>query len=100
MKVIKGWCDGGCRNNQCRTNNIGAYAYHLEYWVDGELIHEKSYSEGEKGTTNNIQELKGCIELLKAIKDKTIKVEVHLDSNYVLQGITQWISGWKKKNYG
>ena len=89
---------GGCRGNQ-EKENIGAYAYHLEYWVDGKLIHEKNYSEGERNTTNNIQELKGCIYGLKAIKNKTIKVEVYLDSAYTLNGITQWISSWKKKNW-
>ena len=100
-EIIKLWSDGwlgGCRGNQNEVN-IGAYAYHLEYWVDGKLTHEKSYSEGERNTTNNIQELKGCLELLKAIKNKTIKVEVYLDSAYVLNGITQWIDGWKRKGW-
>ena len=101
-EIIKLWSDGwlgGCRNNQCVNNNVGAYAYHLEYWVDGKLIHEKSYSEGEKNTTNNIQEIKGCLFGLKAIKDKTIKVEVYLDSAYTLNGITQWIDEWKRKGW-
>ena len=95
-EIIKLWSDGGCRGNQNEVN-VGAYAYHLEYWVDGKLIHEKSCSEGERNTTNNIQEIKGCLFGLKAIKDKTIKVEVYLDSSYTLLGITQWIDGWKRK---
>lgn len=98
MEVIKLWSDGGCRNNQC-NDNIGAYAYLLEYWVDDELKHKKEFSEGEKNTTNNIQELKGCIFGLKAIKNKNIRVEVYLDSAYTLQGITSWIHGWKKNNW-
>ena len=101
-EIIKLWSDGwlgGCRNNQCVNNNVGAYAYHLEYWVNGKLIHEKSYSEGERNTTNNIQEIKGCLFGLKAIKDKTMKVEVYLDSAYTLNGITQWIDGWKRKGW-
>ena len=97
-EIIKLWSDGGCRGNQNEVN-IGAYAYHLEYWVDGKLIHEKSCSEGERNTTNNIQEIKGCLFGLKAIKDKTIKVEVYLDSAYTLNGITQWIDGWKRKGW-
>ena len=97
-EIIKLWSDGGCRGNQNEVN-IGAYAYHLEYWVDGKLIHEKSCSEGERNTTNNIQEIKGCLFGLKAIKDKTIKVEVYLDSSYTLLGITQWIDGWKRKGW-
>lgn len=95
---IKLWSDGGCRGNQNETN-IGAWAYHLEYVVDGEIKHKKDVSEGEKNTTNNIMELKGCLEGLKAIKNKSMKVEVYLDSAYVLNGITSWIDGWKKKNW-
>ena len=53
----------------------------------------------EINTTNNIMELKGCIEGLKAIKNKTLPVEVYLDSAYVLNGITNWIDGWKKKGW-
>ena len=97
-EIILGWADGGCRNNQ-QSNNVGAYAYHLEYWVDDKLIHEKSFSSGEKNTTNNKQELKGCIELLRAVKNKDIKIKIYLDSNYVLQGITQWIDGWKRRGW-
>lgn len=36
---------------------------------------------------------------MKAIKDKTIKVEVYLDSSYTLLGITQWINGWIAKGW-
>jgi ribonuclease HI len=93
MELIKMWSDGGCRGNG-HEENIGAYAFYLEYWVDNELIHTKIDGGGISNTTNNIEELKGCLEGLKAIKDKSIKVEVYLDSAYVLNGITQWIIGW------
>lgn len=92
------YSDGGCRGNG-KEENIGAYAYLLEYWVDGELKHKKEFSEGETNTTNNIQEIKGCLEGMKAIKNKNIKVEVYLDSAYTLNGITSWIEGWKKNNW-
>ena len=59
----------------------------------------KEIKGGEINTTNNIMELKGCIEGLKAIKNKTLPVEVYLDSAYVLNGITNWIEGWKKKGW-
>lgn len=98
MNVIKAWSDGGCRNNG-KDKNIGAYAYYMEYWKDGELIATKEFSDGEINTTNNIQELKGCLECLKAIKNKEIKVEMHLDSAYVLNGITEWINGWKRNDW-
>ena len=97
-QLIKLWSDGGCRGNG-KEENIGAYAFYLEYWVDETLMHFKLDGEGSYNTTNNIEELKGCIEGLKAIKNKDIRVEVYLDSAYVMNGITQWIHGWKKNGW-
>ena len=92
-KVIKLYTDGGCRENQS-DNNIGAWGAYMVY---GDV--SKEIKGGEINTTNNIMELKGCIEGLKAIKNKTLPVEVYLDSAYVLNGITNWIEGWKKKGW-
>ena len=93
IKVIKLYTDGGCRGNQS-DNNIGAWGAYMVY---GDV--SKEIKGGEINTTNNIMELKGCIEGLKAIKNKTLPVEVYLDSAYVLNGITNWIEGWKKKGW-
>ena len=98
MKEIHLYTDGGCRNNQNETNT-GAWAYHLEYWVDGELKSTKDFSQGEVNTTNNIQELKGVINGLQAIKNKSLVTKVFSDSAYVIQGITLWINGWKRNNW-
>ena len=92
-KVIKLYTDGGCRGNQS-DNNIGAWGAYMVY---GDV--SKEIKGREINTTNNIMELKGCIEGLKAIKNKTLPVEVYLDSAYVLNGITNWIEGWKKKGW-
>ena len=92
-KVIKIYTDGGCRGNQS-DNNIGGWGAYMVY---GDV--SKEIKGGEINTTNNIMELKGCIEGLKAIKNKTLPVEVYLDSAYVLNGITNWIEGWKKKGW-
>ena len=61
--------------------------------------HTKELSGGDINTTNNIMELTACIEGWKAIKDKSISTIVYLDSAYVLNGITNWIKGWKKNNW-
>lgn len=90
---IELYTDGGCRGNQA-NNNIGAWGAYMTY---GEYT--KSISGGARNTTNNIMELKGCIEGLKAIVNKTIPVVVYLDSAYVLNGITNWINGWKKNGW-
>ena len=52
----------------------------------------------EPHTTNNRMELKAAIEGLRMIKEQC-DVEVITDSEYVKNGITSWISNWKKRNW-
>ncbi|MES3031420.1 MAG: ribonuclease HI [Patescibacteria group bacterium] len=52
----------------------------------------------EDHTTNNRMELKGVIEALNSI-DATDSITLYSDSQYVIKGITEWISGWQKKNW-
>ncbi|HEU5046765.1 MAG TPA: ribonuclease HI [Rickettsiales bacterium] len=59
---------------------------------------EKELSGGEAETTNNRMELMAAIEALNSLK-KPCKVNLYTDSNYVRQGITGWIFGWKKNNW-
>jgi ribonuclease HI len=61
---------------------------------------EESYSGGEAHTTNNKMELMAVIKALCSIKsDINAKIEIYTDSNYVKNGITSWISGWKKVKF-
>ena len=60
--------------------------------------HEKELCGGEANTTNNRMELMGAIAALEALK-RPCTVIVHTDSQYVRQGITSWIHGWKKNNW-
>ena len=53
---------------------------------------------GELGTTNNRMEIMAVIEALSALK-RPCQVTVHLDSEYVLKGITEWIHGWKARGW-
>ena len=87
------WVDGGCRNNG-KPNSIGSWAAVMSY--KGQV---KEFYGAERETTNNIQELKAAINALKQLKKTTIPVEIHVDSAYVLNGITSWISGWKAKGW-
>jgi ribonuclease HI len=59
---------------------------------------EKALSGGEKQTTNNRMELTAALQALKALK-KTCRVEVVTDSEYLRRGITEWLPGWKKRNW-
>ncbi len=60
--------------------------------------HEKELYGGEPLTTNNRMELTAVIEGLSALK-RPCEVALYLDSQYVRQGITSWITGWKAKGW-
>jgi len=60
--------------------------------------HKKDLWGGERLTTNNRMELTGAIMALEALK-RPCKVELHTDSKYVMQGITEWIAGWKRRGW-
>lgn len=87
------FCDGGCRGNQ-KDSNVGGYGVVLEY--KGKT---KELYGGERNTTNNRQELTGAIRALQALKTTHIPVKIHCDSAYVINGMSQWVAGWKKKGW-
>jgi ribonuclease HI len=60
--------------------------------------HEKVLSGGEKKTTNNRMELTAALQALLALKTPC-KVEIVTDSEYLRRGITEWLPGWKKRNW-
>ena len=59
---------------------------------------ERELSGGEKLTTNNRMELMAAIRALQALK-KPCRVQLHTDSNYVRDGITKWIHGWRRNGW-
>ena len=59
---------------------------------------ERELSGGEPATTNNRMELLAVISGLRALK-KPCRVTVHTDSQYVRNGMTTWIKGWKKNGF-
>lgn len=60
--------------------------------------HRKELSGGEPQTTNNRMELMAAIMALEALKRES-NIELHTDSNYVKNGITQWIHSWKRNGW-
>jgi ribonuclease HI len=60
--------------------------------------HEKELKGGEAHTTNNRMELMGAISALEALKVPAT-VDLHTDSQYLQQGISQWIHGWKRNGW-
>ncbi|MEZ5853282.1 MAG: ribonuclease HI [Hyphomicrobiaceae bacterium] len=60
--------------------------------------HRKELNGGEGATTNNRMELLAAITALEALK-RPSKVALWTDSNYVKDGITKWIHGWKRNGW-
>jgi ribonuclease HI len=60
--------------------------------------HEKELKGSEAHTTNNRMELMAAISALEALKVPAT-VDLHTDSQYVQQGISQWIHGWKRNGW-
>lgn len=61
-------------------------------------VHRKEINGGEAHTTNNRMELLAAISALGALKQPS-DVDLHTDSEYVRNGISKWIFGWKKKGW-
>ena len=59
---------------------------------------EKELCGGEADTTNNRMELMAAIQALETLK-RPCKVELHTDSQYVKNGITEWMRGWKARGW-
>ncbi|WP_373505899.1 ribonuclease HI [Aestuariivirga sp.] len=81
--------DGACSGNP----GPGGWGVILDY--NGT---RKELFGGEAETTNNRMELMGAIMALESLK-RPCPVEMHVDSNYVKDGITKWIHGWKKNGW-
>ncbi len=60
--------------------------------------HERELSGGDKATTNNRMELQAALEALRALNEPC-KVTLITDSNYLKKGITEWMPGWKQRNW-
>jgi ribonuclease HI len=89
VKKLQLITDGACLGNP----GPGGWAAILRYGG-----HTREMFGSAPHTTNNRMELTAAIEGLRAIKE-SCEVEVVTDSEYVKNGITQWIHGWKRKNW-
>ncbi len=82
--------DGACKGNP----GIGGWGAVLRA-ADGR---ELELSGAEPHTTNNRMELTGAIKALEALTQPA-DVILSTDSNYVKDGITKWVHGWRKKGW-
>lgn len=54
---------------------------------------------GERSTTNNRMEMTAALEALKFVRNHSGPIHFYTDSTYLIRGITQWIWGWRKRNW-
>ncbi|MEM7619302.1 MAG: ribonuclease HI [Pseudomonadota bacterium] len=83
------YTDGACSGNP----GPGGWGAILIYGDN-----RKEINGGENETTNNRMELMAAIQALNALKHES-SVDLYTDSNYVRQGITDWIKNWKRNGW-
>jgi len=87
------YTDGACSGNP----GPGGWAAILKHTATGKV---RKLSAGEARTTNNRMELTAAIEGLRSLKtDLRYRVRLVSDSEYVINGLTQWIDGWIANNW-
>ena len=89
MRSVKAYTDGACSGNP----GPGGWGVVLQF---GD--HERELKGGESDTTNNRMELTAAIEALKALKEPC-HIALTTDSTYVKDGITKWLSNWKRNGW-
>ena len=83
------YTDGACKGNP-GPGGWGA-------WLDASG-HERELWGGQLQTTNNRMELTAVIKALSVLT-RSCRVAIYTDSEYVRNGITTWIHGWKKRGW-
>lgn len=89
MSKVEIYTDGACRGNP----GPGGWGARLQMGNRTRELHG-----GEAETTNNRMELTAAIEALACLK-RSCDVVLYTDSRYVMQGITEWLEGWKKRGW-
>jgi ribonuclease HI len=89
MKQVEIYTDGAC------SGNPGAGGWGAVMRCAGK---EREISGGEAHTTNNRMEMMAAIEALNALKEPC-KVAIYTDSQYVKNGITEWVKNWQRNGW-
>lgn len=94
MPQLFAYTDGACSGNP----GPGGWGVLMIAREDGAVVKKRELMGGEALTTNNRMELMAAISALEALTRQTELIIV-TDSAYVKNGITEWISAWKRKNW-
>jgi ribonuclease HI len=89
QNIVEIFTDGACSGNP----GEGGYGAILKY---GREI--KEISGYERKTTNNRMEMIAVIKALELLK-RPCKIKIFTDSNYVVKGMTEWVTGWIERNW-
>ncbi|MGE4373831.1 MAG: ribonuclease HI [Xanthobacter sp.] len=89
MKQVEIFTDGACSGNP----GPGGWGAILRFGA-----HEKELKGGEAETTNNRMEMTASIRALDALKEPC-SVDLHTDSEYLRNGVTKWMHGWKRNGW-
>ncbi len=89
MKSVKVYTDGACSGNP----GPGGWGALLVYGKK-----RRELSGAKANTTNNRMELTAAIKALDALTEPC-SVELTTDSQYLRQGITSWLAGWKRRDW-
>lgn len=93
-QAVAAACDGACRV----STGAGGWGYLIRL-ADGRVIEQGGH---HPATTNNRMEMTAALELLRALERLELPAEglrIKTDSRYLLDGLTRWLSGWKRRGW-
>ncbi|TDL75001.1 ribonuclease HI [Palleronia sediminis] len=94
MPEFFAYTDGACSGNP----GPGGWGALLCARENGEVVKSRDLKGGEKLTTNNRMELLAAISALESL-GRSCRITVVTDSQYVKNGVTSWIHGWKRNGW-
>lgn len=89
LPQVEIYTDGSCAPNP----GPGGWAALLRYKDT-----ERELTGGEAHTTNNRMELTAAVQALQSLK-RPCRVVIYTDSEYLRRGITEWLPGWRRRNW-
>lgn len=94
MTDLYAWTDGACSGNP----GPGGWGVLMRALDGATVVKQRELQGGEAQTTNNRMELMAAISALEALR-RPSQIVIVTDSNYVKNGVTQWIHGWKRNGW-
>jgi ribonuclease HI len=94
MAKLIAYTDGACSGNP----GPGGWGALLRAMDGEQIVKERELSGGEADTTNNRMELLAAIHTLETL-ERASEITIVTDSQYVKNGVTSWIHGWKKNGW-